>query len=200
MYENGFTRADFMRGFLGTAAVLSTAGAAGAAGLVATGTTPAVGPDPAAALADFWTRIPDFLARYPTLPGVALVNDWIRAAPTGLTPDQEDLLRGALVLQAEKLLRTGGGAINVGQIEGALARGLAVDLPSNGYLESLLADVERRAGDDPDFALRVADAVKRADLLDDAAAKNALKRWRLSFPEIGAIAMLVLIIVIIILI
>lgn len=187
MFENSITRTDFLRGFMGTAALLATTGSAGAAV-----------PDPAAALSDFWTRVPAFLAKYPSLPGVALLNDWMSAAPTDLTPEQETLMRGALVLQAEKLLRMGGGAINERQFEDALTRGLAVDLPSNGYLGSLLATVEQRVGEDRDFAVSVADAAKRADLLDGAAAKNGLKRRRLSFPEIGAICMAILIIVIII--
>lgn len=183
MYENGITRGDFLRGFMGTAALLAATGSAGAAE-----------PDPGAALADFWARVPAFLDKYPSLPGVALLNDWIRSAPTDVTPDQEKLMRGALVLQAEQLLRMGGGAINVRQFEDAMTRGLAVDLPSKDYLGSLLADVERRVVDDRDFAARVADAARRADLLDGA----PLKRRRLSFPEIGAIVVAVLIIVIII--
>jgi hypothetical protein len=167
---------------MGTAALLATTGSAGAAE-----------PDPGAALADFWTRVPAFLEKYSELPGVALLNDWIRAAPTDLTPDQEKLMRGALVLQAEQLLRMGGGAINVQLCEDALARGRALDLPSKDYLGSLLADVERRVAEDRDFAARVADAASRADQLDGGA---AAKRRRLSFPEIGAIVVLIIIIII----
>jgi len=184
MYENGITRGDFLRGFMGTAALVAATGVAGAAE-----------PDPGAALADFWAVVPAFLEKYPDLPGVALLNDWIRSAPTDVTPDQEKLMRGALVLQAEQLLRMGGGAINVRQFEDAMARGLAVDLPSKDYLGSLLASVEQRVVDDRDFAARVADAARRADLLDGG---TGLKRRRLSFPEIGAIVVAVLIIVIII--
>jgi hypothetical protein len=172
---------------MGTAALLATTGSVGAAE-----------PDPGTALRDFWTRIPAFLERYPSLPGVALLNDWIGAAPTNVTPDQERLLRGALVLQAEQLLRMGGGTIKVQQFEDAMQRGLAPDLPSKGYLESLLTGVEQRVVEDRDFAARVADAADRADALDGTS--PLAKRRRLSWPEIGAIVMAVVIIVIIILI
>ena len=178
------TRSDFLCGALGTA-LLAAAGRVEAA------------PAAVDTLQDFWNRLPALLDQHPDWPGVAQLNDWVGAAPAGLTPEQESLLRGTLVLQAEQLLRLGGGAIQVGLVEDALGRGLAVDVPSKAYFGTLLEHVERRVAEDGEFATRVADAVKRAEQLDAASA--AITRRRLSFPEIGAIVVAVAIIVILIL-
>jgi hypothetical protein len=178
------TRAGFVRSL--------TMGAAGAAVLAMAGKARAG--TPPGSLPSLAISVLTLLGSKPDLPGTADVMAFMDAAyPTELSADDALLLRGALYLKADRLVR-GVDALGIDAVTNVLASPLGTNPLSPLCFTSILDETRAHAASDPRFAASVRAAAK---LADEVTATPGLPQstdcW---FPIIFGIILVVLIIVI----
>jgi len=149
------TRAGFVRSL--------TMGAAGAAVVLTAGPARAACPAASTTLPDLAIAVLTLIGNKPDLPGAAAVVAFTTATyPTGLSPDDAALLRGALYLACDRLVR-GVDALGIDAANGVLSSPVPAIPLASTYFTSLLRQTKARAANDPQFAASVRAAAQLAD-------------------------------------
>ena len=150
---SNLTRAGFVRSL--------TIGAAGAAMLATAGKARAASPP--SSLPSLAVAVLTLIGNKPDLPGASAVVAFANATyPTRMSDDDAVLLRGALYLQCDRLVR-GVDALGIDAFTRVLCNPVPEIPLASSCFASILEATRTRAASDPEFAASVRAAAGRAD-------------------------------------